>query len=122
MKAKNSGLGQETAAAIAGMSVRTASRIDHGEYQPQRGRPHDWRTRPDPLAGVWERELASMLKDEPRLEPMTLFEYLQETYPGEYEGVLRTVQRRVERWKAENGNSVGSDVSDSSSARRDGIV
>jgi hypothetical protein len=44
-----------------------------------------------------------MLKDEPRLEPMTLFEYLQETYPGEYEGVLRTVQRRVERWKAEKG-------------------
>jgi hypothetical protein len=34
---------------------------------------------------------------------MTLFEYLQDTYPGEYEGVLRTVQRRVERWKAAEG-------------------
>jgi hypothetical protein len=44
-----------------------------------------------------------MLKAEPRLEPMTLFEYLQEKYPGEYEGVLRTVQRRVERWKAAQG-------------------
>ncbi len=105
MKAKNSGLGQKTAAAIAGMSVRTASRIENGTHQPQQGRPHDWRTRPDPLAEVWEKELAPMLKDEPRLEPMTLFEYLQETYPGEYEGVLRTVQRRVERWKAENGKS-----------------
>lgn len=105
MKAKNSGLGQETAAAAAGMSVRTASRIENGTHQPQRGRPHDWRTRPDPLAGVWEGELAPMLKDEPRLEPMTLFEYLQETYPGEYKGVLRTVQRRVERWKAENGKA-----------------
>lgn len=69
MKAKDSGLGQETAAAIAGMSVRTASRIENGTHQPQRGRPHDWRTRPDPLAGVWERELVPMLKDEPRLEP-----------------------------------------------------
>jgi hypothetical protein len=34
---------------------------------------------------------------------MTLFEYLQETYPGKYEGVLRTVQRRVEHWKASQG-------------------
>lgn len=105
MKAKESGLGQETAAAKAGISVRTASRIENGTHQPKRGRPHDWRTRPDPLALVWERDLEPMLKNEPRLEPMTLFEYLQETYPGEYEGVLRTVQRRVERWKAENGRA-----------------
>jgi hypothetical protein len=44
-----------------------------------------------------------MLKAEPRLEPMTLFEDLQEAYPGEYEGILRTVQRRVECWKAAQG-------------------
>jgi hypothetical protein len=103
MNTRDSGAGQPTAAAKAGISVRTGSRIDTGVHQPQQGRPHDWATRADPLERVWLSELEPMLTAEPRLEPMTLFEYLQETYPGEYEGVLRTVQRRVERWKAAQG-------------------
>jgi hypothetical protein len=44
-----------------------------------------------------------MLEQEPRLEPMTLFEYLQEQYPGYYDSQLRTLQRRVEQWKAAHG-------------------
>jgi len=44
-----------------------------------------------------------MLRKEPRLKPTTLFEYLQEKYPGEYSQVLRTVQRRVQMWKAVQG-------------------
>ena len=103
MKAKESGCAQTTAAAKAGISVRTARRIDKGEHRPQRGRPRDWRTRPDPLAEVWNSELQPMLEAEPRLEPMTLFEYLQEQYPGCYDSQLRTLQRRVERWKAAHG-------------------
>jgi hypothetical protein len=103
MKAKDSGCAQTTAAAKAGISVRTARRIDKGEHRPQRGRPRDWRTRPDPLSEVWTSELQPMLEQEPRLEPMTLFEYLQEQYPGCYDSQLRTLQRRVERWKAAHG-------------------
>jgi hypothetical protein len=34
---------------------------------------------------------------------MTLFEYLQQQYPGCYDSQLRTLQRRVERWKAAHG-------------------
>jgi hypothetical protein len=105
MNKRDSGAKQATAAAIAGISVRTGSRIDTGTHQPQSGRPHDWLTRADPLAEVWLSELEPMLQREPRLEPMTLFEYLQETYPGQYEGVLRTVQRRVEQWKAAHGKA-----------------
>ena len=37
------------------------------------------------------------------MKPTTLFEYLQERYPGEYPQVLRTVQRRVSAWKAIHG-------------------
>ena len=103
MNNRDSGAKQATAAATAGISVRTGSRIDTGTHQPQQGRPHDWLTRADPLEQVWLSELEPMLQREPRLEPMTLFEYLQETYPGQYEGVLRTVQRRVEQWKASQG-------------------
>ena len=36
---------------------------------------------------------------------MTLFEYLQDKYPGEYPRVLRTLQRRVSDWKALHGPS-----------------
>lgn len=103
MKAKDSGCAQTTAAAKAGISVRTARRIDKGEHRPQRGRPRDWRTRPDPLAEVWTSELQPILEQEPRLEAMTLFEYLQEQYPGCYNTQLRTLQRRVEQWKAAHG-------------------
>ncbi|WP_416670328.1 hypothetical protein [Egbenema bharatensis] len=45
-----------------------------------------------------------MLKREPRLEATTLYEYLVERYPGEYESTLRTVQRRVQTWKALHGD------------------
>jgi hypothetical protein len=103
MNNRDSGAKQATAAAIAGISIRTGSRIDTQTHQPQSGRPHDWLTRADPLEKVWLSELEPMLQREPRLEPMTLFEYLQETYPGQYEGVLRTLQRRVEQWKAAQG-------------------
>ncbi len=34
---------------------------------------------------------------------MTLFEYLQDHYPGQYQNVLRTVQRRVSEWKTQHG-------------------
>jgi hypothetical protein len=44
-----------------------------------------------------------MLEREPRLEATTLFEMLQEFYPGQYDDKLRTVQRRVEHWKANHG-------------------
>lgn len=103
MKAKTLGLSQETAAAKAGISSRTARRIESGTHRPQRGRPRDWQTRADPLDGHWDADLLPMLEREPRLEPTTLFETLQELYPGQYEDKLRTVQRRVESWKATHG-------------------
>ncbi|EDX83231.1 hypothetical protein S7335_410 [Synechococcus sp. PCC 7335] len=59
--------------------------------------------RRDPLAEVWASELEPMLRREPRLKPTTLFEYLEEQYPGKYPRVLRTLQRRVREWKALHG-------------------
>jgi hypothetical protein len=44
-----------------------------------------------------------MLKQQPKLEAMTLFEHLQEQHPGQYQTVLRTLQRRVSEWKMLNG-------------------
>ena len=103
MNAREIGLKQADAASIAEISERSGQRIEAGSHRPNRGRVRDWRTCADPLAGVWEEELEPMLKREPRLKPMTLFEYLQDKYPGKYEKVLRTVQRRVKTWKALHG-------------------
>lgn len=105
MNAREIGLTQVDAAAIAEFSERTGQRIEAGEHQPNRGRVRDWRSSADPLAGVWESELEPMLRQQPRLKPMTLFEYLQDRYPGQYPQVLRTLQRRVRTWKALHGES-----------------
>lgn len=104
MKGRESGCTQETAAAKGGISVRSGRRIEKGEHQPQRGRPHDWRTRKDPLDEVWESELVPLLQQKPKLQAMTLYEYLQQKYPDKYgQSILRTLQRRVQQWKAACG-------------------
>jgi transposase InsO family protein len=66
---------------------------------------HLWRTRPDPVAGVWERA-EQMLSQAPELEAKALFEYLCGMY-GPEGGVggraLRTFQRRVLAWRLQHG-------------------
>ena len=104
MRAREEGCTQPQSATIAGFSERSGRRIEQGEHQPQYGQEREWRTRIDPLAAVWDSELEPMLRREPRLEPMTLYDYLVERYPGQYERVLRTLQRRVESWKAIYGD------------------
>lgn len=103
MNARELGLTQADSASIAEFSERSGQRIEAGDYQPNRGRVRDWRTCVDPLAEVWESELEPKLQHEPKLKPMTLFEYLQDQYPGKYGQVSRTLQRRVQAWKALHG-------------------
>lgn len=103
MNARHHGLTQVDAAQIAEISCRSGQRIEAGTLQPQRGERSRGRTVPDPLAAVWDSELEPMLVREPKLKPMTLFEYLQEKYPGQYPQVLRTLQRRVQTWKVLHG-------------------
>lgn len=103
MNARKLGLTQADAAYIANISERTGQRIDSGKHRPNRGTLKKPPNQKDPLAEVWENELEPMLRREPRLKPMTLYEYLQEKYPGQYSQTLRTVQRRVQSWKALHG-------------------
>ena len=103
MNARELGLTQVESSTIAEISERTGQRIDAGEHRPNRGQVKENSATRDPLAAVWESELEPMLRREPRLKPMTLFEYLEEQYPGQYRQVLRTLQRRVRTWKALHG-------------------
>ena len=56
---------QETAAAKAGMSVRSARKWQCGLLPSQAKPEHRWRTRPDPFDGVWEDEIEPLLRNDP---------------------------------------------------------
>ncbi len=95
---------QTAAAAKAGISERSARRIESLESLPSQRPPRQWRTRPDPLAAVWETELLPLLQTSPHLSAVTLLEELQRRHPGEYgAGTLRTLQRRLRHWRATHG-------------------
>ncbi len=64
---------------------------------------HTWRTRPDPLAKIWE-EATRMLQAAPELESKTLFEhFLTRADSGLEPSHLRTFFRRVRQWRATRG-------------------
>jgi hypothetical protein len=103
MKKRRIGSAQEAAAAAAGISVRSARRIDTGGIQVQAGKPRG-RTRPDPLEGIWEEVLLPLLTAKPGLTPITLLENLQRQKPDhDWQPLHRTLQRRVRQWKALHG-------------------
>jgi len=103
MSKRRAGSRQEVAAAAAGISVSSAHRIDSGRLQPKASEPRS-RRRPDPLAAVWEPLLVPLLERHPALTPTTLLEHLQEQKPDQdWSSVKRTLQRRVQHWKALHG-------------------
>jgi transposase len=95
---------QELAAAKAGMDPKTARKyLADGRLPSERSADRDWRTRADPFADVWD-QIRGQLEAHPALEAKTIFEALQEKYPGEFPaGQLRTLQRRVRQWRALEG-------------------
>ena len=100
------GKSQESAAAAAGMSVRTARKWESGALPSTSKQPRAWRTRRDPFEGVWGEEIVPLLvRDEDRvLQATTLLELLDGRYPGRFgAGQLRTLQRRIRDWRAVAG-------------------
>lgn len=93
-----------TAAAMAGMSERTARRWRKRGKSPSGTKQfRAYRTRDDPFEGVWD-EVKVLLEKDPDLQALTLFEDLQRRYSGRFQdGQLRTLQRRVKHWRATEG-------------------
>lgn len=99
MTARKASCTQILASAKAGISERSGRDIEHGWRKPE-GMVRRWQTRSDPLLDVWESELVPLLSMSPALNPITLLELLQQRYPGQYaDSILRTLQRRVKKWK-----------------------
>lgn len=55
-------LSQVAAAARAGLSERSARRIEQSEALPSQRESRAWRTRADPLAAVWDNEVVPLLE------------------------------------------------------------
>jgi hypothetical protein len=104
MKQLSSGVPLTQAALKVGIDVKTARKYrQSGRLPSQERTPHNWRTREDPFAAVWE-ELQSFLTVNPGLQAKTLFGYLQRKYPGRFQdGQLRTLQRKLKTWRALEG-------------------
>ena len=92
------------AALRSGLHRNTARRyLESGKLPSELKEPRSWRTREDRFAEDWA-EIARRLEEAPELEAKTLFEDLMRRRPGHYEeGQLRTLQRRIKRWRAEHG-------------------
>ena len=91
----------EIAAAKAGISVRSARRIEQDARLPSQKPRRYWRSRPDPLAEVWDKDVVPLFPSEPRLQAITILRKLQNDHPGQYtESVRRTLERRISQWRA----------------------
>jgi len=94
------------AAVKAGMDPKTARKyVRLGKLPSEVKTEHNWRTREDPFALVWD-DISILLEGNSGFESKTLFQDLQRRYPGRYsDGQLRTLQRRVKAWRALEGPS-----------------
>lgn len=98
---------REQAALAAGVTAKTARGWEYGLLPSTMSKePRTWRTRLDPLAEVWEPHVVPLLQgdDEGKLQATTILDELQYV-PGctLEEKHLRTLQRRVQEWRAAEG-------------------
>ncbi len=96
---------QGVAAGKAGVCRQTGAKyIRSGKLPSEKSSTRHWRTRADPFAEVWP-ELEARLRERPGLWARSLFEELQERYPGQFQpGQLRTLYRRLRAWRALHGD------------------
>lgn len=100
----NKGISLAASARMTGMDEKTARDYrDDRRLPSERKKPRDYRTRVDPFKDVWD-EVQARLEAQPRLQAKTLFEWLQEKYPGQYpDSTRRTFERRVAKWRSLSG-------------------
>jgi hypothetical protein len=94
---------QQTAAAKAGISERSARRIDRDPTLPSQRKKHPrgYRTRANPFEGIWEAEIVPLVRSMPSLQAITILRELQRRHPGRFpDSQLRTLQRHIRRWSA----------------------
>jgi len=97
---------QVTAAAVAGMSERSARTWQSGPLPSETRQPRAWRTRTDPFGAVWRDDVVPLLEADEHgvLDATTILVDLRQRYGHAYgPQLLRTLQRRVRDWRALHG-------------------
>ena len=103
MDERKQGRAQIGAAAKACLSERSGRSIDKGELTPIPQPKRNYRTRTDPLSGVWAEELVPLLEGDSELLPATLMDYRCDNYPDRFDNsIQRTLQRRIKAWKIQH--------------------
>lgn len=94
-----------TAAMRSKMDRTTARKYrDLGKLPSELKAPRTWRTREDPFDEEDWADVRRRLEVAPELEAKALFEHLARRRPDRYsEGQMRTLQRRIKRWRAQEG-------------------
>lgn len=97
---------QKIAAAKAGFSASTGSRIERDPRPPtekKQTRQHAG-GKPDPLAGLWDEHIVPLLEQTPGLRPVTVLEQMQLLHPDQdLNPARRTLERRMRAWRAQHG-------------------
>src|SRR6201995_4708100 len=86
------------------MDVKTARKYARAKRLPsEMKKERHWRTKPDWFAPVWAGG-QERVRMNPQLEAKTIFAALQRRFPERFaDGQLRTLQRKVKRWRATEG-------------------
>ena len=92
------------AAARSGFSRATAYRIEADPRLPSQKMLPRERRRPDPIAHLWDAEIVPLLKATPGIRAVAVFDEMRRRHPELGEGVRRTLERRIRRWRALNGS------------------
>ena len=96
-------LSPEAAAAKAGFSTSTAYRIEDDPRLPSQKKAPRGRRRPDPLEPFWETDVVPMLKAAPVIRVIGVLDELCKRHPGLNRNIRRTLERRINVWRALNG-------------------
>ncbi len=96
-------LSPEAAAAKAGFSTATAYRFEADSRPPSQKKEPRGRRRPDPLAPYWDAEIVPMLKAAPGIRVIGVHQELRWRHPDLNRNIRRTLERRIQAWRAVHG-------------------
>lgn len=91
------------AAAKASISIATAYRLEKDSRLPSQKKAPRLRRRPDPLADIFEAEVAPMLRAAPGIRAIAIFDEMIRRHPELGVGIRRTIERRIRSWRAIHG-------------------
>ena len=96
-------LSPEAAAAKVGFSTATAYRIEANPRLPSQKKEPRGRRRPDPLARYWDAEIVPIVKALPGIRVIGVLDELRRRHPDLNMSIRRTLERRINAWRALNG-------------------